>query len=105
MEDISDHCIIEFINEYSFESFKDLFLEIENIQVKNTKWEDRKDFKLNKIITFVYSSVMDFPQNKFEVIIREFFNNVRDLIYGGYVIHHSHVAGETIGHAHDFCNK
>ena len=37
MEDISDHCIIEFINEYSFESFKDLFLEIENIQVKNNK--------------------------------------------------------------------
>ena len=31
-------------NEYGFESFEDLFLEIENTQVKNAKWEDRKDF-------------------------------------------------------------
>ena len=108
VEDISDDCIIEFINEYSFKSFEYLFLEIENIHVKNAKWEDRKDFELNKIITFVYSSIMDFPQNKFEiktVVTKEFFNNVRDLIYEGYVIHHSHVTGETIGYAHDFCNK
>ena len=51
---------------------------------------------------------MDFPQNKFEiktVVTKEFFNNVRDLIYGGYVIHHSHVTGEIIGYTHDFCIK
>ena len=108
MEDISDDCIIEFINEYGFENFEDLFLEIENTQVENAKWEDRKDFKLNKIITFVYSSIMYFPQNKFEiktVVTKEFFSNVRDLICGGYVIHQSHMTGEIIGHVHDFCNK
>ena len=107
-EDISDDCIIEFINEYGFESFEDLFLEIENTQAKNAKWEDRKDFKLSKIITFFYSSIMDFPQNKFKiktVVTKEFFNNIRDLIYGGYVIHHSHITREIIGYAHDFCNK
>ena len=51
---------------------------------------------------------MDFPQNKFEiktVVTKEFFNNVRNLIYGGYVIHHSHVTDEIIGCAHDFCNE
>ena len=108
VEIISDDFIIEFINEYGFESFEDLFSEIENSQVKNAKWEDRKDCKLNKMITYVYSSIMDFPQNKFEiktVVTKEFFNNVRDLISGGYVIHHSHVTGEIIGYAHDFCNK
>ena len=86
VEDISDDCIIEFINEYGFENFEDLFLEIENTQVKNTNWEDRKYFKLNKITTFVYSSIMNLPHNKFEiktVVTEEFFNNVRDLIYGG----------------------
>ena len=60
MEDISDDCIIEFINEHGFESFGDLFLEIENTQVKNAKLGDRKNFKLNKIITFVFCSIMDF---------------------------------------------
>ena len=94
VEIISDDFIIEFINEYGFESFEDLFSETENSQVKNAKWEDRKDCKLNKMITYVYSSIMDFPQNKFEiktVVTKEFFNNVRDLIYGGYVTHHSHM--------------
>ena len=67
VENISDDCVIEFINEYGFENFEDLFLEIENTQVQNAKWEDRKDFKLNKIMTFVYSSIMDFPRNKFEI--------------------------------------
>ena len=72
VEDISDDCVIEFINKYGFENFEDLFLEIENTQVQNAKWEDRKDFKLNKIMTFVYSSIMDFPRNKFE--IKTFFS-------------------------------
>ena len=51
---------------------------------------------------------MDCPQNKFEfktVVTKEFFNNIKDLIYGGYVIHHSHVTGEIIGYLHDLCNK
>ena len=51
---------------------------------------------------------MNFPDNKFEiktVVTKYFFSNVRDLIYGGYVIHYSHVTGEVIGYAHHFCNK
>ena len=42
VEIISDDFIIEFINEYGFESFEDLFSEIENSQVKNAKWEVEK---------------------------------------------------------------
>ena len=67
VEDISDDSIIEFINEYGSENFEDLFLEIENTQVKNAKWEDRKDFKLNETITLVYSSIMDFSQNNLKL--------------------------------------
>ena len=51
---------------------------------------------------------MDFPNNTFQiktVITKDFFSNVRDLIYGDYVIHHSDVTSEVIGYAHDFCNK
>ena len=66
--DISNGCIAEFIDEYEFECFVDLYLDIENTQVKNAKWENRKDFKLNKIISFVYSTIMDFAHNIFEII-------------------------------------
>ena len=37
-EDISDDCIIEFINKYGFDNFEDLFLETESTQVKNAEW-------------------------------------------------------------------
>ena len=49
-----------------------------------------EDFRLNKIITFVYSTIMDFPDNEFEiktVVTEAIFSNFRDLIYGGDVIH------------------
>ena len=42
--DISNDCIAEFIDEYEFECFVDLYLDIENTQVKNAKWENRKCF-------------------------------------------------------------
>ena len=35
IEDNLDDCIVEFVNEMSFVSFSDLFLEIENAEVKN----------------------------------------------------------------------
>ena len=63
MGDISDDYIAEFIDEYEFESFEDVYLNIENTKCKNVKWEIRKDFRLNKIITFVYLTIMDFPDN------------------------------------------
>ena len=44
---------------------------------------------------------MDFPDNEFEIKTVV----TKDLIYGGYVIPHSHVTGEVIGYTHDFCNK
>ena len=106
--EISNDCIAKFLDEYEFDSFGDLSLDIGNTQVKNARWENRKDFKLNKVLTFVYSTIMDFPVNKFEiktVATKHFFNNFRDLIYGGYVTHHSHVTGEAIGYAQDFCHK
>ena len=33
------------------------------------------------------------------------FNCVKDLLYGSYVIHHSHVIGKIAGNPHDFSNK
>ena len=54
IQDISDYCIAEFVNEMSFEGFSDLFLEIENTEVKKIGWKNRKDIKLIKLITFVY---------------------------------------------------
>lgn len=42
-------------------------LKIENTEVKNTGWENRRDVKLVKIIAFVYFKVMALPPNRFEI--------------------------------------
>ena len=108
IEDILDDCIAEFVNEMSFESFSDLFLEIENTEDKNIGWKNRKDIKLIKLITFVYCSIMNFPENKFEiktVATKKILTSVKDVLFGSYVIHHSHVICGIVGYAHDFCNK
>ena len=38
----------------NFDSFTDLCLEIENTQVKNLKWEDRRETKLYKLMMFSF---------------------------------------------------
>ena len=43
VEDISDNCMIEFINEINIDSFEEIFLEIKNTEIRNMKWEKRKD--------------------------------------------------------------
>ena len=51
---------------------------------------------------------MDFPPNKFEiktVITKTFLNDIKNILFASYVIHHSHVTSNIIGYAHDFCNK
>lgn len=67
----------------NFDSITDLFLEVENTQIKNTKWEDRNELKLNKVITFVYCPIMDFLENKFKiktVVTKYIFSNVKYIL-------------------------
>ena len=48
---------------------------------------------------------MKFLQNKIEIktlVIKNFFNNVINFIFGEIVIHNSHVSSDIIGYAHDF---
>ena len=42
IEDTSDDCVAEFVNEINFDSFAELYLKVENTEIKNMRWEDRK---------------------------------------------------------------
>lgn len=37
IEDVSDDCVAEFVEEMNFDNFYDLYVEIENTQIKNLK--------------------------------------------------------------------
>ena len=82
IEDISNDCVTEFVNEMNFDSFADFYVEVENMETKKLKWEDRKVAKLNKLITFVYYSFKELPRNSSFSCDR----------------------GNS-GYAHNFCNK
>lgn len=42
IEDISDDCVVEFLEEIGFDNFSDLSLKIENTQINKLKWEDNQ---------------------------------------------------------------
>ena len=42
IEDISDDCVVEFLEEIGFDNFSDLYLKIENTQINKLKWEDNQ---------------------------------------------------------------
>lgn len=42
IEDISDDCVAECLEEMGFDNFSDLYLKIENRQINKLKWEDNQ---------------------------------------------------------------
>ena len=42
IEDISDDCVAECLEEMGFDNFNDLYLKIENRQINKLKWEDNQ---------------------------------------------------------------
>ena len=51
---------------------------------------------------------MDFPPNKFDiktVTTKTFLDDVKNILFASHVIRYSHVTGNIIGYAHDFCNE
>ena len=37
--------------------------------------------------------------------LRHFFDSILNILYGDYVIHHSHITSKIIGYQHNFCNQ
>ena len=107
-EDISHDCVSLLFQEQNFNSFEELYDKIDKAQIKNIHWSKKTKQKLYKIISYIYMMTMNFPSNKFDiktVVMKNFYNNIISLMFGSYVIHHSHVAGKVNGYAHDFSNQ
>ena len=86
--------------------FSELKDRISDVTIKNKRTTKISKFTL-KLYAFVYQRIMKFPQNKFEfetVTTNNLFENVHKIINVKVHLHHSHVIGEVIGYANDFCN-
>ena len=73
--------------------------------IKKIKMSEKDD---QKIIIYLYKHAIPFiKRNKFKTEIpfsNKFLSNITSIINDKIVVHHSHVSGEIIGYAHDFCN-
>ena len=60
-----------------------------------------------KIYAYLYDELICFPPdtNYDTVTSKKFFNHVHNQITQKIHLHHSHVTGEIIGYANDFCNR
>ena len=60
-----------------------------------------------KVYAYIYNQLFDFPPSKISYEVtntNKFFSNVNRLIRGKCHLHYSHITGDIIGDAHDFCN-
>ena len=82
---------------------------ISNIKkIKMSEKDDQKKLSHQKIIIYLYKHAIPFiKRDKFKTEIpfsNKFLSNITSIINDKIVVHHSHVPGEIIGYAHDFCN-
>ena len=109
--DIDDESLQKFLIDYSDAYEYDVAGLIEE-EIKKFEVKYNKTMKIPKFTLQIYSSLydclMDFPEVKFNeiktVTTNAFMINLHRIINYKVHIHHSHVTGQIIGHAHDFCN-
>ena len=108
--DIEDELLQKFIDycdAYEYDVGELVEEEIKKFDVKHNKTIKMPKFTL-QLYSFSYDSLMHFPEVKFDeiktVTTKDFMIFLYRIINYKVHIHHSHVTGEIIGYAHDFCN-
>ena len=79
---------------------------IKDITIKDKQGSKTSKFVLQMYV-FVYQRIMDFPQGCFDyetLTTNDLFDSVHKIINVKTHLHHSHITGNIIGYAHDFCN-
>ena len=79
---------------------------IKDITIKNKQGSKISKFVL-QIYAFVYQRIMDFPRGCFDyetLTTNHLFAYVHKVFNVKAHLHHSHLTGNIIGYAHDFCN-
>ena len=98
---------MEYCDAYEYNVAGLIEQEIKKFEVKHNKAMKIPKFTL-QLYSFLYHCLMDFPKLKFDEIktitTNAFMKNLHRIVNYKVHIHHSHITGEIIGYAHDFCN-
>ena len=91
-----------------YPTLEDLREEIDHISIPKKKFNSKKTIFSEKLIAFLYSSMVKFCETskvKGIPLSQKFLENIVPIMEDNLCIHHSHVTGEFKGYAHSFCNE
>ena len=103
---VTDFMLEDLNNCYS--TCQDLREEIDHISIPKRRFASKKTLFSEKMIAFLYSSMINFCKNnkvKGIPLSQNFIENIIAIMEDTHCIHDSHVTGEIKGYAHSFCNK
>ena len=92
----------------NYETFEQLGKGIEHIQVPKKPFSSKKTLFSEKIISFLYLSMINFCRTdkvKGIPLPKKFTENLQSIMKNTHRIHHSHETEQIKGYAHLFCNE
>ena len=92
----------------NYETFEELGKDIEHIQVPKRPFSSKKTLFSEKVITFLYLSMINFCRTdkvKGIPLSKMFIENLESIMKNTHCIHHSHGTEQIKGYAHSFCNE
>ena len=105
-DEVRDFMLEDLNNCYS--TFQDLREETDHISICKRRFASDKILFSEKMIAFLYSSMINFCKNnkvKGIPLSQKFIENTIAVMEDTHCIHHSHVTGEVRGYAHSFARK
>ena len=96
---------------YALYDLNDVYTHLDELKEAIDEIEVPKKFGkhnyIDKIICFIYSSIMKFSKTdkvKGTPISEKFIENIKGILNNKTHIHHSHISGETLRYSHSYCN-
>ena len=87
---------------------KDIKNIIKKIDIPERPYAKKESIFKDKIVAFLYAKFIDFVETdkvKGVPISHKSISNIIAILNYTSFIHHSHITGEIVGHAHTFCNE
>ena len=106
-EDIEHEHKISILDNKSNPELEGTIKQIKNIKIKG---EEEKVVTKKKVLAFLYKQSINFlPTDKISssgclIVSEKFLINLFYIYTDCHVVHHSHVTGKIIVHAHEYCN-
>ena len=98
----------EFIDLDDLDTFRDLKEYIDRVKIPKRPYAKKGQVFKEKLTAYLYSNFIKFiitDKVKGVPIFRKFIPNIIAILNNKNCVHHSHITGDIVGHAHTFCNE